>query len=58
MDSACWTFECVVTIACNDGLRFIDGLTEKTVMCQGSGSWNDTTSDCTGNTFNLEFYDI
>ena len=37
-----------LTMKCKQGLRLIDGTTEKTLKCQNDGLWNDSISDCGG----------
>ena len=37
-----------VVYTCTPGLRFYDGTTTKTVHCNASGLWSETTLDCKG----------
>ena len=43
-----YTFGDIVSYNCSENMRFMDGVTLKSIICLESGKWNETDLSCAG----------
>ena len=44
-----YSYQSMLTITCDVGMRFLDGTEKKIVECNSEGKWNQSLSSCEGN---------